>query len=85
MARDLGTLGGGTRGSHHKATAMPRSSGQMGKSGSHLISEMQKDMKSPVLKISDQGKKKGGGDYRKKKNLFIIKTTFCSNFLDSWG
>lgn len=22
---------------------------------------------------------------RKKKNLFIIKTTFCSNFLDSWG
>lgn len=22
---------------------------------------------------------------KKKKNLFIIKTTFCSNFLDSWG
>lgn len=36
----------------------------------------------PLSQKSDRGEKMRGGI---QKNLFIIKTTFCSNFLDSWG
>lgn len=76
----------GQKGFHHKASATKRNSGQMGKFYSHLTSERQKEMQSFLKSLSKEGRgEKLPKKKKRKKNLFIIKTTFCSNFLDSWG